>query len=214
MARALLGLLGLAAVPATAAATGCSAAAFQRHDLMGGDMLPLGAGFRNATSAMDCCKQCSETPGCAFFATTAGGAAEVGPPHNCWLKSTAGTPQHNTGRVCGATGAHALPPAPPPPAPPFDGCFPKPTKPWCDVTKPFATRVASLVAALTLEERIAQIATYTPSTVPGVPRVGLPAFSYHSEGLHGLRNSFDTLGYNATLFPQVRVGAICSPFSP
>lgn len=60
-----------------------------------------------------------------------------------------------------------------------------------------------LVDALTLEEKVSQISTYTPSTVPGVERVGLPAFSYHSEGLHGLRNSFDTVGFNATLFPQV-----------
>lgn len=47
-----------------------------------------------------------------------------------------------------------------------------------------------------------QISTYTPNTVPGIARIGLPPYSYHSEGLHGLRNSMDTLGYNATLFPQ------------
>ena len=39
--------------------------------------------------------------------------------------------------------------------------------------------------------------------MPAVKRIGLPAFSYHSEGLHGLRNSFDTVGLNATMFPQV-----------
>ena len=40
------------------------------------------------------------------------------------------------------------------------------------------------------------------ATVPGRRRIGLPPYSYHSEGLHGLRNSFDTVGLNATLFPQ------------
>ena len=83
-----------------------------------------------------------------------------------------------------------------------DACFPQPTAAWCNTSLPFAARAALLVAALTLDEKIQQLSTFTPQTVPGVLRVGLPPFSYHSEGLHGLRNSFDTLGLNATLFPQ------------
>ena len=85
---------------------------------------------------------------------------------------------------------------------PPDACFPKPTAAWCNTSIPFSERASLLVAALTLEERIQQLSTFTPSTVPGVARIGLPSFSYHSEGLHGLRNSFDTLSLNATLFPQ------------
>ena len=208
-ARVLLAILGVAQLVEGELSGACSQGAFQHHDLMGGDMQPLGSGFRNATSALDCCRQCSETPGCNFFAAVRTGGAlrgAVGPAHNCWLKESAGVPHSNADRVCGTTGTRPLPPAPPAPAPPpaaFDACFPNPTKPWCDTTKPFADRVNLLVSAMTLEEKIAQIATYTPQTVPGVPRVGLPPFSYHSEGLHGLRNSFDTLGFNATLFPQV-----------
>lgn len=199
----LLCLVELGAGETTGAA--CSAETFQHHDLMGGDMQPIGSGFRNATSALDCCRQCSTTPGCNFFAFE-GRTTLMGPAHNCWLKENPGVPQINSDRVCGSAGARPLPPAPPAPSPPqpsFDACLPKPTKPWCNVTKPFADRVNLLVSALTLDEKIAQIATYTPATVPGVPRVGLPPFSYHSEGLHGLRNSFDTLGFSATLFPQV-----------
>jgi hypothetical protein len=121
-----------------AAAAACSASAFQQHDLMGGDMQPLGLGFRNATSALDCCRQCAEVPSCAFFATAAGGPDDrgargsLGPPHNCWLKTTAGTPVVRPGRTCGAAGPRKLPPAPAPPPPAFDACFPTPTKPWCD----------------------------------------------------------------------------------
>ena len=189
---------------ASDAPAACSST-FGGYDLMGGDLLPLGRGFRNASSPSDCCRMCSETPGCAFFsATKAGETAQAAgyPPHNCWLKASAGKPRATHDRVCGAAGALPLPPPPGHDTEP-DACFPKPTAPWCDTTKPFATRVSALVSALTLPEKVAQISTYTPSTVPGVPRLGLPPFSYHSEGLHGLRNSFDTLGFNATLFPQV-----------
>ena len=189
---------------ASDAPAACSST-FGGYDLMGGDLLPLGRGFRNASSPSDCCRMCSETPGCAFFsATKAGETAQTAgyPPHNCWLKASAGKPRAAHDRVCGAAGALPLPPPPGHDTEP-DACFPKPTAPWCDTTKPFATRVSALVSALTLPEKVAQISTYTPSTVPGVPRLGLPPFSYHSEGLHGLRNSFDTLGFNATLFPQV-----------
>ena len=71
-----------------------------------------------------------------------------------------------------------------------DACIPRATKPWCDVTKTSAERAALLVKAMTLPEKISQISTYTPATVPGVERIGLPAFSYHSEGLHGCAAAF------------------------
>jgi beta-glucosidase-like glycosyl hydrolase len=61
--------------------------------------------------------------------------------------------------------------------------------------------VDALIAALTLDDKIQQISTFTPKTVPGVSRIGLPPFSYHSEGLHGLRNA-DVVGKTCTIFPQ------------
>ena len=60
----------------------------------------------------------------------------------------------------------------------------------------------ALIAAMNLQDKIAQISTYTPSTVPGVKRIGLPAYSYHSEGLHGLRDSMSTVSQPCTVFPQ------------
>ena len=86
--------------------------------------------------------------------------------------------------------------------------------PWCDADAPVSKRVASLVAALSLKEKIVQISTFTPKTVPGVARVGLPPFSYHSEGLHGVRRAGpNTLGLVATLFPQTTAMAAAGNIS-
>lgn len=53
--------------------------------------------------------------------------------------------------------------------------------------------VAQAVAALTIEEKAAQL----QNDAPAVPRIGLPAYDYWNEGLHGLaRNGV------ATVFPQ------------
>ena len=106
----------------------------------------------------------------------------------------------------------AEPPSPPTGTP--DACLvPIPKAGWCNTSKPFDERVSILVGALSVAEKCEQISTFTPKTVPGVPRVGLPPFSYHSEGLHGLRNSFDTVGFNATVFPQVTAMAAAGNFS-
>jgi hypothetical protein len=64
-------------------------------DFMGGDIAPLGSGFRNASSAEHCCQLCLNTSTCAYFSF--GGKEELPsflpggpafPPHNCWLKSS------------------------------------------------------------------------------------------------------------------------------
>ena len=86
--------------------------------------------------------------------------------------------------------------------------------PWCHAGAPVSKRVASLIAALSLAEKIVQISTFTPKTVPGVARVGLPPFSYHSEGLHGVRRAGpNTLGLVATLFPQTTAMAAAGNLS-
>ena len=232
----------------------CTTSTAAGYDLYGGDIQPLGAGFRNATSVAHCCDQCARLANCRFFAYQARHLvrqqprqqqgqyhhqqqrsrhlySSVGPPHNCWLKSSQGKLMRNRNRISGAAPGGTLPPPPPspspppppppsPPTPPPDACFgsffpsyysssssspainPWPNATWCNTSLSFSERVSHLIAALTLPEKIAQISTYTPSTVPGVPRVGLPPFSYHSEGLHGLRDARETLGLNATMLPQ------------
>jgi beta-glucosidase len=54
-------------------------------------------------------------------------------------------------------------------------------------------RAHDLVSRMTLEEKAAQ----SMNTAPAIPRLGVPAFDYWSEGLHGVARS----GYS-TLFPQ------------
>ncbi|WP_158824175.1 glycoside hydrolase family 3 C-terminal domain-containing protein [Granulicella sp. S156] len=54
-------------------------------------------------------------------------------------------------------------------------------------------RIDRLIAQMTVEERIAQL----QDRAPAIPRLGLPAYNWWNEGLHGLARN----GY-ATVFPQ------------
>ncbi len=66
-------------------------------------------------------------------------------------------------------------------------------RPYLDPSKSINERVADLVGRMTLEEKAAQMV----NTAPAIPRLGVPAYDYWSEGLHGIARS----GYS-TLFPQ------------
>ena len=57
----------------------------------------------------------------------------------------------------------------------------------------FAQRVDDLVSRMTLEEKTQQMM----HAAPAIPRLGIPAYNWWSEGLHGVANT----GY-ATVFPQ------------
>ncbi len=58
---------------------------------------------------------------------------------------------------------------------------------------PTQQRVDDLVSRLTLEEKVSQMI----NTSPAIPRLGIPAYDWWNEGLHGVARS----GY-ATMFPQ------------
>lgn len=54
------------------------------------------------------------------------------------------------------------------------------------------------------EEKVAQLSTYSftkTGYTPGVPRLGVPAYSYHSEGLHGIRDSSNVCVRGAYCLP-------------
>jgi beta-D-xylosidase 4 len=55
----------------------------------------------------------------------------------------------------------------------------------CDTSADPLTRAKGLIAAFTLEEKL----NNTGSTAPGVPRLGLPAYTWWNEGLHGVATS-------------------------
>ncbi len=66
-------------------------------------------------------------------------------------------------------------------------------RPYLDASQPLEKRVDELVSQMTLEEKVSQMI----NTSPAIPRLGVPAYDWWSEGLHGVARS----GY-ATLFPQ------------
>ena len=65
--------------------------------------------------------------------------------------------------------------------------------PYQNPKLPTQQRVDDLVSRMTLEEKVSQLI----NTAPAIPRLGVPAYDFWSEGLHGVARS----GY-ATLFPQ------------
>lgn len=66
-------------------------------------------------------------------------------------------------------------------------------RPWLDSARTPAERAHALVSNMTLEEKAAQ----SLNTAPAIDRLGVPAYDYWNEGLHGVARS----GYS-TLFPQ------------
>jgi beta-glucosidase len=64
---------------------------------------------------------------------------------------------------------------------------------WKDPSQPLDARVNDLIRRMSLAEKVQQI----HNTAPAIPRLGVPAYDYWSEALHGVANA----GY-ATVFPQ------------
>jgi beta-glucosidase len=64
---------------------------------------------------------------------------------------------------------------------------------YLDPALPIETRVNDLVGRMTLPEKISQM----QNEAPAIPRLGIPAYDWWNEGLHGVARS----GY-ATVFPQ------------
>ncbi|GLT64293.1 hypothetical protein SLA2020_367970 [Shorea laevis] len=76
--------------------------------------------------------------------------------------------------------------------------------PFCKTSLPIKIRVHDLVSRLTLDEKISQLV----NTAPSIPRLGIPAYQWWSEALHGVANVGPGIHFNgpihsATSFPQV-----------
>ncbi len=82
--------------------------------------------------------------------------------------------------------------APAPAGPPAPAAAPA-ALPFRNRDLPLDARVADLVGRLTLEEKVGQLM----NTAPAIPRLGVPAYDWWSEGLHGVARA----GV-ATVFPQ------------
>lgn len=75
---------------------------------------------------------------------------------------------------------------------------------FCDSTLGFEERARDLVSRMTLSEKVEQMG----SNSTGVPRIGLPKYTWWSEALHGVSNVgpgvfFDEHIPGATSFPTV-----------
>ncbi len=74
---------------------------------------------------------------------------------------------------------------------------------YLDPTRPTPERVQDLIARLTLDEKIGLML----HEAHGVPRLGIPAYNYWSEALHGITGNSRT-----TVFPQaIALGATFDP---
>ncbi len=69
---------------------------------------------------------------------------------------------------------------------------------WKDSTQPEEARINDLIRRMSLAEKVAQL----QNDAPGIPRLGLPAYNYWNEALHGVAND----GV-ATVFPEPIGGA-------
>jgi hypothetical protein len=79
---------------------------------------------------------------------------------------------------------------------------------FCKTTLPISRRAEDLVSRLTFEEKATQLV----DTSPAIPRLGIPAYEWWSEGLHGIGfltrvqqgiSFFNRAIQHATSFPQV-----------
>ena len=78
------------------------------------------------------------------------------------------------------------------------------TLPFCKTYLPIKLRARDLVSRLTLDEKVLQLV----NTVPPIPRLGIPAYEWWSEALHGVANVGYGIRLNGTItaatsFPQV-----------
>ncbi|KAM2041301.1 hypothetical protein FF1_034883 [Malus domestica] len=80
--------------------------------------------------------------------------------------------------------------------------------PFCNTSLPYETRAKDLVSRLTLQEKVIQLVDKST----GIARLGVPAYEWWSEALHGVSNvgpgtSFNGTVPGATSFPAVILSA-------
>ena len=82
--------------------------------------------------------------------------------------------------------------------------------PFCNTSLPITTRAQSLLSLLTLPEKIQQLT----NNFTGIKRLGIPAYEWWSESLHGIATNGPGVSFSGTIpsatnFPQV-LGTVAS----
>ncbi|MGH9490117.1 MAG: glycoside hydrolase family 3 C-terminal domain-containing protein, partial [Terriglobales bacterium] len=80
----------------------------------------------------------------------------------------------------------------------------KPARPWLNTSQPDKVRAQELVSAMTLKEKCSQLTNIARA----IPRLGVPAYNWWSEALHGVMvngatNFPEPVGLGATFDPQL-----------
>jgi beta-glucosidase len=79
---------------------------------------------------------------------------------------------------------------------------------YLDPELSFEERAEDLVSRMTLEEKVEQMNSFTPA----IERLGVPAFHYHNEALHGISEAPGGVLARATSFPQsIAMGSTWNP---
>ncbi|XP_024970716.1 probable beta-D-xylosidase 7 [Cynara cardunculus var. scolymus] len=91
-------------------------------------------------------------------------------------------------------------------SPPFscDPSSPTPPYPFCNISLPISNRAHDVVSRLTLDEKVLQLVNGAPE----IPRLGISAYEWWSEALHGVSRHGKGVRFNgtittSTMFPQV-----------
>ncbi|KAG7966629.1 hypothetical protein I3843_08G058400 [Carya illinoinensis] len=92
--------------------------------------------------------------------------------------------------------------------PKFSCAPPHHSYPFCNTSLPIEIRVQSLVALLTLQEKVQLLS----NNASAIPRLGLAAYEWWSESLHGIASNGPGVSFSgpvraATAFPQVLLSA-------
>eukprot|EP00039_Didymoeca_costata_P022768 m.347311 g.347311 ORF g.347311 m.347311 type:complete len:878 (+) comp32340_c0_seq1:121-2754(+) len=153
--------------------------------------------------AGECCSACSTNSSCvvAVFVPSWEGTTL------CELKSGCHSPKTMDDRIrlcptkskskglCG-------PPTPPPPAP--LACNSTALPVFCNTSATVSARVADLIKTMTLAEKVGQVGS---NGVPSIPRLGIPAYQWWGEALHGVCQSpsvkFQPPTPTGTSFPEI-----------
>ncbi|KAJ0750121.1 putative xylan 1,4-beta-xylosidase [Helianthus annuus] len=88
--------------------------------------------------------------------------------------------------------------------PPFSCAQTPPPYPFCNITLPISERAHDVVSRLTLDEKVLQLVNGAPE----IPRLGISAYEWWSEALHGVSRHGKGVTFNgtitaSTMFPEV-----------